>query len=128
MKSDLGRGETTDKEHGRLEQRLLTTSNMLCGQIDWPGLKQDFKIEREVEELSISNKSKETAYVGTSLSDKQADAEKLMEIVLKHCMIENGLHYRRDRALREDYCRLRIGEAAKAMIVINNLIVGLALR
>jgi len=43
-------------------------------------------------------------------------------------MIENGLHYRRDWSLREDYCRLRIGEAAQAMAVINNLVVGLALR
>lgn len=43
-------------------------------------------------------------------------------------MIENGLHYRRDWSLREDYCRLRIGEAAQAMAVINNLIVGLAHR
>jgi predicted transposase YbfD/YdcC len=49
-------------------------------------------------------------------------------MVRKHWMIENGLHYRRDWTLREDYCRLRRGEAAQAMAVINNLVVGLALR
>jgi predicted transposase YbfD/YdcC len=32
-------------------------------------------------------------------------------------MIENGLHYRKDWSLREDDCRLRIGEAARAMTV-----------
>ena len=31
-------------------------------------------------------------------------------------------------SLREDYCRLRIGEAAQALAVINNLVVGLVLR
>src|SRR3954469_12522335 len=67
-------------------------------------------------------------------SSKESDTlnsytgERLLAIVRKHWMIENGLHYRRDWTLREDYCRLRIGEAAQAMAVINNLIVGLALR
>jgi predicted transposase YbfD/YdcC len=128
LKNDLSRAETTGKEHGRLEQRRLTTSSMLAGQMNWPGLAQVFKIEREVEELATGKKSSETAYGVTSLSDKQASAEKLIEIVRKHWQIENGLHYRRDRTLREDHCRLRIGEAAQAMAVINNLVVGLALR
>jgi predicted transposase YbfD/YdcC len=128
LKNDLSRAETTDKEHGRLEQRRLTTSSMLAGQVDWPGLRQVFKIEREVEEIATGKKSSETTYGITSLSAKQADGEKLMEIVRKHWQIENGLHYRRDRTLREDHCRLRIGEAAQAMAVINNLVVGLALR
>lgn len=43
-------------------------------------------------------------------------------------MVENGLHYRKGRSLREDYCRLRIGDGAQAMAIINNLISGLALR
>jgi hypothetical protein len=43
-------------------------------------------------------------------------------------MIENGLHYRRDKRLWEDSWRLGIGEAAHAMAIINNLVVGQALR
>jgi len=128
MSNDFSRAETIDKQHGRLEQRRITTSSMLAGQVDWPGLKQVFKIEREVEELASGKRRSETVYGVSSLSDKRADAERLLEIVRKHWMIENGLHYRRDRSLREDYCRLRIGEAAQAMAVINNLVVGLVLR
>lgn len=128
MKNDFSRAESVDKQHGRLEQRRITTSCMLCGQVDWPGLRQVFRIEREVEELTSGKKRSETVYGVSSLSDKQADAARLLEIVRKHWMIENGLHYRRDWSLREDYCRLRIGEAAQAMAVINNLVVGLALR
>jgi predicted transposase YbfD/YdcC len=126
--NDLQRAETTDKQHGRLEQRRITTSGLLAGQSDWPGLEQVFKIEREVEEVATGKKRSETVYGVSSLSDKQADAGRLLAIVRKHWMIENGLHYRRDWSLREDYCRLRIGEAAQAMAVINNLVVGLALR
>jgi predicted transposase YbfD/YdcC len=128
MKNDLRRAETTDKQHGRLEQRRLTTSSMLAGQVEWPGLRQVFKIEREVEEVTTGKKHSERVYGVTSLNDKQASAKALLEMVRKHWMIENGLHYRRDWTLREDYCRLRRGEAAQAMAVINNLVVGLALR
>ncbi len=126
--NDLQRAQTTDKEHGRLEQRRITTSSMLAGRLDWPGLCQVFKIEREVEELVSGKKRSEVSYGVTSLSNKRANAEKLLETVRKHWQIENGLHYRKDWTLREDYCRLRIGDAAQAMAIINNLIVGLALR
>jgi predicted transposase YbfD/YdcC len=128
MKNDLQRAETTDKQHGRLEQRRITSSSMLAGQVDWPGLAQVFRIEREVEEVATGKKRCETVYGVSSLSNKQAGAGRLLAIVRKHWMIENGLHYRRDWSLREDYCRLRIGKAAQAMAVINNLVVGLALR
>jgi predicted transposase YbfD/YdcC len=128
MANDLRRAQTTDKAHGRLEQRRITSSGLLAGRLDWPGLEQVFKIEREVEEVATGKKRSETVYGVSSLSDKQADAKRLLEVVRKHWMIENGLHYRRDWSLREDYCRLRIGEAAQAMAVINNLVVGLALR
>lgn len=127
MANDLRRAETIDKQHGRLEQRRITTSSMLAGQVDWPGLQQVFKIEREVEELTSGKKHSEMVYGVSSLSAKQASAKRLLEIVRKHWMIENGLHYRRDWSLREDYCRLRIGAAAQAMAVLNNLVVGLVL-
>ena len=128
MPNDLQQAETIGKEHGRLEQRRITTSSLLAGRGDWPGLAQVFRIDREVEEVTTGKKHSETVYGVTSLSAERANAERLLEIVRKHWMIENGLHYRRDWTLREDYCRVRRGEAAQAMAVINNLIVGLALR
>lgn len=128
MSNDLERAETIDKEHGRVEQRRITTSSMMCGHLKWPGLKQVFKIEREVEEVKSGKKRSEISYGITSLSSEDAGARKMLEIVRKHWQIENGLHYRKDWTLREDYCRLRIGESAQAMAIINNLIVGLAVR
>lgn len=128
MGNDFKRAETIDKEHGRLERRHITTSGMLAGEVDWPGLRQVFKIEREVEELTSGRKHSEISYGVTSLSGRQANADRVLEIVRKHWMIENGLHYRKDRSLREDYCRLRIGDGAQAMAIINNLVVGLVLR
>ncbi|MFP5260339.1 MAG: hypothetical protein ACLGJB_00355 [Blastocatellia bacterium] len=133
--------ETTEKiveSYCRYVKQWFTIPNIKCkgqyeidllaGQANWPHLKQVFKIEREVEELTSGKKRSEVSYEVTSLSDKQANAEKLLEVVRKHWMIENGLHYGRGWTLREDYCRLRIGDAAQAMAVINNLVVGLTLR
>lgn len=42
---------------------------------------------------------------------------------LKH--IENHLHYRRDVSLKEDRCRLRTGQAARTMAILNNLVLAL---
>ena len=128
MSNDLERAKTRGKEHGRFEERHLTASSLMAGQMDWPGLEQVVKIEREIEEMKTGKKRSEIVYAITSLTNEEANAKRLMEIVRKHWMIENGLHYRRDRTLREDYCRMRIGEAAQAMAVINNLVVGLAMR
>lgn len=128
MKNDFSRAETIEKGHGRIEQRRLVATSLLKGYLQWPWLEQVFKIEREIEEISTGKKRSEVSYGVTSLTREEATAERLMEIVRGHWGIENGLHYRKDKTLREDGCRLRRGEAAQVMAVINNLIIGLVLR
>lgn len=63
----------------------------------------------------------------TSLTADEADPARLLTLNRSHWAIENGLHYRRDETLREDWCHLKHGQAPRAMAVINNLIVGLVL-
>jgi hypothetical protein len=45
--------------------------------------------------------------------------------VRNHWGIENGLHYRRDRRLKEDEFRLRVGKASRVMALLNNVVIGL---
>jgi len=125
MSQDFQQAESLDKAHGRLERRRLTSSAMLSGDGRWPHLAQVFKIEREIEQLNTGKRRSEISYGVTSLSRQEADAACLLKIVRKHWQIENGLHYRRDWSLREDYCRLKTGSAAQAMAIINNLVIGL---
>jgi predicted transposase YbfD/YdcC len=125
MANDFQEAGSLDKAHGRLEQRRLTSSAMLSGAVKWPHLAQVFKIEREIEQLNTGKRRNEISYGITSLSRQAANAEELLRITRKHWEIENGLHYRRDWTLREDYCRLKIGDAAEAMAIINNLVIGL---
>jgi len=125
MANDFQEAVSVDKAHGRLEQRRVTSSTMLAGAVEWPHLEQVYKIEREIEQLKTGKRRSEISYGITSLKRQEADAGRLLGIRRKHWEIENGLHYRRDWSLKEDYCRLKTGDAAQAMAIINNLVIGL---
>ena len=70
----------------------------------------------------------ETVHGITSLGRDQVRPLRLLEMVRSHWSIENGLHYRRDETLREDWCHLRMGPSQRMMAIINNLVLGLMLR
>lgn len=125
---DFRTDATTEKRHGRLERRTLTASAELKGYLDWPGAEQVFKLERQFTRLVDGHGTHEVVYGITSLTAEEASPKQLLQIIRSHWGIENGLHYRRDETLREDWCHLKRGQAPRAMAVINNLIVGLVLR
>ncbi len=125
---DFRTAHTIEKGHGRIERRCLTASAELKGYLDWAGAEQVFKLERWFIRVKDGHRTHEIVYGLTSLTAREADSYRLLEIVRTHWQIENGLHYRRDETLREDWCHLRMGHAARAMAIINNLILGLLLR
>lgn len=125
---DFPSNTTTDKGHGRIEQRTLTASSDLNEYLDWPHAQQVFKVRRHVQRVKDSKTTDEITYGITSLGPHQADPKRLSEIVRTHWQIENGLHYRRDETLREDWCHLRMGHTQRMMAAINNLVLGLLLR
>ena len=49
-----------------------------------------------------------------------------MKIARSEWKIENGLHYRRDYTLREDWSMLECGASQKNNASLNNIVVGLA--
>ncbi len=117
-----------DKGHGRIEKRVLTASVGLKDYLDWPYAQQVFRLERGFEYIKEGKITRETAYGITSLGPDQASPGRLLEIVRTHWKIENGLHYRRDETMGEDWCHLRLGHAQRMMAAINNLVLGLLLR
>lgn len=125
---DFRTATTLDKGHGRIERRTLSASEALKGYLDWPYGEQVFKLERDVERLRDGKLRHEVVYGITSLKAKEAGPQRLLEVVRDHWQIENGLHYRRDETLREDWCHLRMGHAQHMMAAINNLTLGLLLR
>lgn len=117
--------QTTEKGHGRLEQRTLTVIADDQGFIDWPGLQQVFKLERKVTETSTGVITMDEVVGITSLSPERASAAQLLKWTRSYWGIENGLHYRRDVTLDEDGTRMSSSTLAETMAVLNNFVVGL---
>ena len=122
---DLERARSLDKGHGRIEERVLSSSSRLADQVEWPYLAQVFTIRSDRLECQTQKRSLKTHYGITSLAPMKADAERLLELTRSHWAIENGLHYRRDVTFKEDSCRMKSHRAAEALAVCNNLALGL---
>ncbi len=125
---DFEAAETIEKNHGRIERRTITVSHALKGHLNWIGAEQVFKLERHFVRVKDGKVMNEVVYGVTSLTAAEADPQHLLTVIRKHWQIETSLHYRRDDTLKEDRCTLRLGHAAEAMAVINNLVLGLLLR
>jgi predicted transposase YbfD/YdcC len=107
-----------------LEVRTLRVTTTLTKHQDWAGLKQGFELTRERTEKG--KKTVETVYGITSLSNKRADAERLLGLTRGHWGIENGSHYRRDVTLGEDQSRIRKGSAPQVMAALRNTVIHVA--
>jgi predicted transposase YbfD/YdcC len=123
--TDFESSRQSDKGHGRIEVRTLTTSSMLQYYSDWPAVAQVFKLEREVRTLANRPLRSEVVYGLTSLTRVAADPARLLELTRAYWGIENGLHYRRDVTLHEDATRMKSEKAAQVWATLNNLLVGL---
>jgi len=119
---DWRQAQTWTKGHGRLERRELTASTELKEFLAaaWPGVEQAFCLKRTVERRG--QRHGQTVYGISSLSPKQASAQRLLELARAHWRIENRLHWRRDVILREDHCQVRKGTAPQALAALNNLV------
>jgi hypothetical protein len=126
--NDLRVAEISNKGHGRLETRRLTTSSLLAESSDWPHLAQVFKLERTFRYLKTGEIKSETVYGLTSLPAAVAPPMRLLELVRGHWGIENKLHWRRDALLHEDSCRTKSSLLGQALACLNNLVIGLVTR
>jgi predicted transposase YbfD/YdcC len=124
---DLETAQKTNKGHGRLETRTLTVSSQLKDFLDWPYLEQVFKLERRFVSLKTGEIQQQIEYGFSSLRRDEIAPSQLLDKTRSYWGIENGLHYRRDVTLREDYTRMTKGKAGQTMACLNNLILGILL-
>jgi hypothetical protein len=109
-----------EKNRGRLERRTLESTSLLTAAGPWPGLKQGFRVRREV--TYRGQTTVEVVHGITSLTVEQADATRLLELVREHWQVENGLHYVRDVTMGEDACRVRTGPAPQILAACRNTV------
>lgn len=125
LPKDFEYAQTTNKGRGRFDERKITVSSQLNDFLDWPFLKQVFKLERRVTDMKTGMTKERTVYGVTSLSRDEVTPKELLELIRSYWGIENGLHYRRDVTLLEDRTRMQSKNAGQVMACINNLILGL---
>ncbi len=125
---DFQTAHQVQKGHGRLDERTLTASCLLNTYLDWPAVSQVFKLERRRIITNTGTVETTVVYGLSSLSRQDADADRLLRASQDYWRIENGLHYRRDRTLREDDTRITDDVRAEAIAILNNLVIGLILR
>lgn len=121
----------TNKGHGRLEHRTLTTVSLLQGEIDWPNLAQVFRLENQFTFLrqgQVVRVEHKVRYGITSLPRPQANAPQLLSLKRKYWQIETGLHYRRDVTFREDATRMSHPHATRNLTTVHNTILSLFAR
>lgn len=126
VQDTLTQATMVDSQHGRIEQRRLIASSALQGYTPWPGLQQVFQIERTITVKKTGQRRHEIVYGVTSLTPRQADAARLLQLVRGHWCIENRLHWVRDVTFDEDRSTVRCGNIPQVMAVFRNLAIGLA--
>jgi predicted transposase YbfD/YdcC len=131
IETDFLTARKTNYGHGRLEKRTIQTSAMLNDYLDWPGVGQVYRLEREFSWMRQGKTYKTSHEIElgiTSLPREQAAPAKVLQARRKHWLIETGLHYRRDVTFREDATRMTIGAAGRVLATIHNLVIGLIKR
>ena len=118
--------ETSNKGHGRLEKRILTLMVDEQGFLNWPGVRQVFKLERYRQQSRTGKESIEVIYGITSRGPDRATAAQMLQWTRDYWGIENGLHYRRDVTLREDATRISQPGLAQTISVINSFVIAIA--
>lgn len=118
--------ETVDGiEHGRIETRKIWVDVDLNDYLEFPHVGQAFMIQREAYNKKSGKTSHETVYGVTSLSSRQADAAKVLQINRGHWVIENSCHYIIDWNYDEDRSRVRTGSGPENLTRLRRFAVGL---
>lgn len=101
LPKDVESAQTTNKGHGRIDERKITVSSQLNDFLDWPFLKQVFMLERRVTNIKTGKVKERVVYGFTSLARDKVAPDELLTLIRSYWGIENGLHYRRDVTLLE---------------------------
>jgi hypothetical protein len=103
-----------------VEIRTLTCTTWLDDFLDWPGVKQVFRLER-IRRMG-ETRTVEVVYGLTSRPQREGSAKFLLRMLRSHWAIENRLHYVRDVTMGEDQCRVRRGHSAEILAGLRNVV------
>ncbi|WP_370270698.1 ISAs1 family transposase [Streptomyces sp. V4I8] len=106
--------------HGRKETRVVQALTVTDLGVDFPHAAQVARVVRHRTDTKTGKQSRETVYVITDLTSRQASPERIAKILRAHWMIENRLHFVRDTAFREDASKIRTGHSPENMATLRS--------
>lgn len=119
----------SNRGHGREEVRTLgCTYDLPRHFTGFAGVRQIFRLERQVTHKKSGRASSEVVYGMTSLPRLLADAGQLLSLVRGHWTIENRVHYVRDVTFGEDASVVRKGNIPHIMAAFRNTAIALLRR
>ena len=113
-------GPTSEKGHGRLETRTLTSGAAHIEDVDWPDVQQVVRRECERLVLKSGKYSREVSYGLISLRPEEAGAADIERLWRGHWTIENPVHHVRDVTFGEDAGHAAQGATAHALAALRN--------
>ncbi|WP_225321036.1 ISAs1 family transposase [Streptomyces sp. HIT-DPA4] len=105
--------------HGRKETRVVQV--LTVEDLDFPHAAQVAKITRHRTSLRTGKRTRETVYVITNLTSREASPERIARLVRSQWVIENRLHFVRDVTFDEDRSQVRTGHGPENMATLRNL-------
>lgn len=114
--------EEIDKDHGRIEQRKVWVTSDVTWLKErhkkWSSLNSIAVVESTREQKGAEKTTERRYYVSSHL---EPDAEFIAQAIRSHWFVENKLHWQLDISFDEDSCRLRSGNAAENMAIMNKI-------
>jgi predicted transposase YbfD/YdcC len=104
--------------HGRKETRVVQV--LTVDDLDFPHAAQVARVVRHRTCLKTGERSRETVYVITDLTSRQASPQRLAKIIRSQWTIENRLHFVRDTTFREDASKIRTGHGPENMATLRS--------
>lgn len=106
--------------HGRLETRVVPALTVSELGVDFPHAVQVAKIIRHRTQRRNGKRSRETVYVITDLTSREASPERIAKIARSQWIIENRLHSVRDTTFAEDASKVHTGHGPDNMATLRS--------
>ncbi|MCF4136466.1 ISAs1 family transposase [Streptomyces sp. Tue 6430] len=110
-----------ERGHGRRETRSTPVLTVTDLHLDFPHVVQAAKILRHRTDVRTGKVTRQTVYVITDLTARQASPQKVAHLARSQWTIENRLHFVRDTTFAEDASKIRTGHGPENMATLRTL-------
>ena len=113
--------EKAGKDHGRIEQRSIEVMDAYFRMINYPHVKQVFRVRRWRKDTKTKKETVEYAFGITSADRQKSSPQQLLAWNRGHWSVENKNHYIRDKTFGEDRCMSRVRNAPANNAICANI-------